>query len=237
MKRDRQRFLASASWPAPDRPRGVTVVELIVVMAIVASLMGVGLSLAGVLSRDQLRQEVTRLASALKFAHNNAALNNAQYRMVIDLEAGSYHIEVTDEPLVVAKDDSEASGSLTDEARALQDAMEKKESLFDEGEDPFDINRKVTFERVQDGVLKDTKLDDGLRFKAIYTASREEPYTEGVTSVSFFPNGFQEPVFILLQNDDGATMSLLTDALTGRVKIYDGRDEPPEDFGKVESDD
>ena len=188
--------------------RGFTLVEVMVVLAIMAAMVGGGAVLVGLLDAGKLRSEAVTITSACKYTYSQAAVNNTRYRIVFDLDTGSYSTEVVrsarvEEPVAPApglpgafgesqpaRDESEF---LTEEAQALAEKKEREDDLFDEAEDnPFGVNRRVTYERVQDGVIKPGKLPAGVKFKRIVVGNGVDR-EEGRASVSFFPNGFQEP--------------------------------------------
>ncbi len=219
--------------------RGITVVELMVVMAIVASLMGLGAYSIGMVGGSNLRSDVMRLTSVMKYTYSNAGINNTRYRLVMEVGTGKYWTEVTDEP-VVADESTQAEDDefLTEEAQKLADEREAETDLFDEAEEnPFGMRRKVSYERVQDIIIKETGLSAGVRFDKVYSPKfPDEPMTEGRAAVSFFPNGFQEQVMIVVKDDEGAAYTLITEPMTGQVKLFSEEIEVPEDFGEVEED-
>lgn len=220
-------------------PKGITVIELMVVMTIIAAIVGVGAYSVSAISASDLRNESMRVAAVMRYTYSNAALNNSRYRMVFDLETGEYYTEVTDQALVEterSKEDEEEF--LSDEARELGQRWDEEDDLFDDEEaDPFGLNRKVNYRRVNDVVIEKTNLKEGVRFAEIYTTQRDEPYTRGKAAMSFFPNGFQDQVMVVLEDSTGAQVSLLTEPMTGRVLVFTEEMELPDDFGEVERDD
>lgn len=223
--------------------KGMTVVELMVVLAIVAAIMGIGAWSLSSLSNSDLRSDSSRVAAAIKYTYANAAINNTEYRIVFDMETGEYYSEIVKEPIVEKGRQGSTNGSdddfLTEEAQRLADEVEEEQDLFeDDEENPFGMNRKVTYERVKDGVLKTTKLSDDTRFVRILKANNEDEFTEGKVSMSFFPNGFQEQVMIVIgsKEDEDVAYTLITEPLTGRVMTYSDAIEVPEGFGELEED-
>ncbi len=218
--------------------RGITIVELMVVMGIVASIIGVGAYSVSAISAADLKNESMRVAAVMRYTYSNAALNNSQYRMVFELETGRYYTEVTDGALVETKNSAEDDEEfLTDEARELGRKDDEANDLFDDEEaDPFGLNRKVSYQRVNDVVIEKTKLRSGVRFVEIHTTQREEPITNGSAAMSFYPSGFQDQVMIVLEDESGARISLVSEPMTGRVVMYTDSDELPENFGEVEYD-
>ncbi len=222
---------------------GMTVVELLVVMAIVAAMMGLGAWGLSSVSNSDLRDDANRVAAAIKYTYANAAINNTEYRLVFDMESGEYYTEIAKEPIVDKTPQGSTNGSeedfLTEEAQRLADEVEEESDLFaDDEENPFGVNRKVNYERVKSAVLKTTKLSTGNRFVRVVKANNEDAYTEGKVSMSFFPNGFQEQVMIVIGPEDekDVAYTLITEPLTGRVMTYSEPIEVPEGFGEVEED-
>lgn len=219
--------------------RGMTLVEVMVVMTIMAIIMAIGGYSLSSLGGNDLRNDTLRMASVIKYTYANAALNNARYRLVVELGTGNYYTEVTDEPVISESESAADEELLTEEARALAKTKDRENDLFDESEDnPFAVDRRVTFERVQDIVIKQTRLSEGVTFAKVYTPKfPDEPLEEGKAAVSMFPNGYMEPMLIILKDSDGNAYSLLTESMTGRVIVRTGEIDPPEGFGEQESDD
>lgn len=223
----------------PHSRHGMTVVEIIVVMAIVASIMGLGASMLGMVGNNDMKKDANRLSSVMNYTYSNAGINNSRYRLVLDLDTGTYYSEVTDQALITQSERDADLEMLTEEAREAGRQKDRDSDLFDEEEEnPFGVNRRVTFERVQNALVKDEKLSEGIRFDKIYSPRFPDgPVTEGKMAISFFPNGYVEPVLIILRDDDDGVYSLITEPMTGRVKLYGREIEVPKDFGEAEVDD
>ena len=219
--------------------RGVTVVELMVVMTIVATIMGIGAYSLGMVGGNELKNDTLRVAAVIKYTYANACLNNTRYRLVVELGSGNYYSEITDEPVISLAEQSADEEMLTEEARELGKSKDRESDLFDETEqNPFGINRRVSFERVQDVVIKETKLSEGIVFAKAYTPRfPDRALEEGRAAVSFFPNGYMEPLLLVIKDDQGNAYSLLTESMTGRVKVFSGEIDPPDGFAEVENDD
>ncbi len=228
-----------ASGRKPLAPQGMTVVELMVVMFIMAMITGLGAYAMGMIGGSDIRNDTVRMNSVIKYTYSNASINNTRYRLVFEVGTGNYYTEVTDEPVVAIDDTVEDQELLTEEARELAAQREKETDLFDDEEsNPFGINRKVSFQRVNDVVIKKTGLSDGVIIDKVYSPRFPDgPITEGRASMSFFPNGYQEQVLIIIKDDAGKAYSILTEPFTGKIKIFSEEIEPPEGFGEAEEDD
>jgi general secretion pathway protein H len=212
--------------------RGFSLIELLVVLAIIAGMMGLGANMVGMLGRGGPKKEALKLTSAARYMYQQAAVNNSHYRLVLDLETGAYHGEVVTYANVEQEVDSEEDASLlTDEARALAADERKKRSLFDDEEaNPFGVNRRVSAKRVQDGLIKEGALPPGVRFMKVLVGS-EDAIEEGTASINFYPNGYQDPAIIILSDEDGEDkFSLRTEPMTGRIILQTGEMEIPDGF-------
>ncbi|MFP4599040.1 MAG: Tfp pilus assembly protein FimT/FimU [Persicimonas sp.] len=208
------------------RPRGMTIIELMMVMAIAAGLMAMSVYTVGALSASDLRDEAMRMTSSMKYTWTRAAVNGAQYRMVIDLDEGSYHTEVTDAPVV-----REMPNLGSDEGVLPEEVAEKERrksasssNLFDDGEsDPFGIHQAPTYEQVEDGAIEPHTFKEGVSIEEVHVAYQDRPITSGKVAVNFFPDGFQQPVIIVLTGGEDDFYSLVNEPLTGRIRLTSER--------------
>ena len=159
--------------------------------------------------------------------------------MVFDLDTGEYYSEIARGPVIEETTSvADADDFLTEEAQRLAEKVEEESSLFDKDEEnPFGVNRQINYERLEDGVLKTTKLSSGTRFTRFVSPSNQQEFTEGKASMMFYPNGFQQQVMLVIKSEDGSAFTLITEPLTGRVLTHSKEIEVPEDFGVVEEDD
>ena len=219
-------------------PKGMTLTEILIVLAIVGGLLTAGLSMMGVMTQGQLRKEAMRMTSTIQYAYNQAALNNRPYRLVIDLETQEYYTEVSDRRVVVsAVQEDYDQGLLPEEARLMQEARRQRRNEFfrEEEDDPFGMSRRVGFQRAEDAVISPRTLGNGIRFESVLTDNFRNPVREGKVAIHFFPNGFQQQAqVVLVDPDSGAKFTLITEPLTGRVRIYSGEQDIPDTFGRVE---
>ncbi|MEM1347067.1 MAG: prepilin-type N-terminal cleavage/methylation domain-containing protein [Myxococcota bacterium] len=219
--------------------RGFTLIELLVVLAIVAGIAGLGAYTVGMLDQGALKSEALKITSSIKYSFSQAAVNNSRYRIVFDLDSGSYAAEVVESANVEQPTNQPGADEefLTEEAQALAEQAEREDDLFDDDEDnPFGINRRVSYQRVQDGVIDPGQLKDGMRFTRVVVGQAVD-VTSGQASINFFPNGFQEPAIVYMEDAQGRTFSIQTEPLTGRVFLYNKEIEIPSDFGQGEVDD
>ncbi len=225
---------------ASKRARGFTLIEVLMVLGIVAGLMAVSAYSLGILSSGDLKNEAMSLTASIKYMHGQAAVNNTRYRLVLDLDEGTFEGEVVQSGLVQQSRARSGEGEefLTEEARALGRKKAQERSLFDASDNPFNVNRQLSFERVQDGVIKPGKLKEGVVFDSV-RVGQGDAQTSGRASINFYPNGFQDPAVVVLREGDGEAryFTLVTEPMTGRVLLFSDPDAALPSFAEVESDD
>ena len=68
---------------------------------------------------------------------------------------------------------------------------------------------------------------DGVHFKEIYVAHRDDPVTKGQVAIYFWPTGSSEKTIVQLKDGDD-TFAILISGLTGRVDLLDGPVQDPQ---------
>jgi type II secretory pathway pseudopilin PulG len=239
----------------------MTLIELIVVIAIAAGLLGASLYSINMLTAADLRDESMRLTSAIKHTWTQAALKNTQYRLILNLEKGTYHTEIAKLPARTTRSkpddggdgDAEQSSSFgsSDPSEAMDTQQGGKVALpppteitseddleNEEETDPFGVDKAVEYREVKKSIIEETTLKEGISFKQVKTPGIEKPQRKGKVSLRFYPDGFMEPAVIVLENKRKEHFSVVTEPLTGRVKLFSRIYETPDDFGEgTESDD
>lgn len=213
--------------------------ELLVTLTIVAGLTGAAIIGVSSVTAGDLRDEAMRMTSVMKYTWTQAAINNTQYRLVLDLDADEYAVQVTDSPVAPPViDEGGDEGLLPEEAMALENeqSAEAADPFRDGSSDPFGIYRPPSYETVQNAVFDGRTLKEGVDFDQVWTAGRDQPIRSGKVAVGFFPDGFQQQVIIVLRDERDNYYSVVNEPLTGRVKIYSDIIEPDSAFGEAVDD-
>lgn len=227
----------------PLKAAGMTLVEVMVVLIIVAGMVGGGVYMTRVLTHSNLKEEAMRLASTIQYANETAALNSRQYRLVIDLDNNEYRTEVTEADVIVDAEDDQMQegfdeGMLPEEVREMEAEQQSGGQMYDDdSHDPFGITRRTGYQEVDDLLVDPRTLGDNLEIEAVLTEVNTQPVRRGRVAIHFFPNGRQQEAYILLRDTASeARFTLMTEPLTGRVLIRAGQEEIPEDFGEERTD-
>ena len=200
--------------------RGLSFVEILVVLVIMAALMAISVSALGPLKHSQLRAEAMRMTGALRMVYGRAAVNGLRYQVTFDLQENSFSVECSEE-------------------NVLLDPEEDDDRPFyaDDEADPFSLGTsQPTLLDCSEPLLPQTTLRNDIEILRVLTTHHREPVEDGTASIAYFPNGFVERSLIWIGHEDGMVLTLSIDPMTGRVFIYPEDLEVPEDFFEVEED-
>lgn len=199
--------------------RGLTLLELIIVIGILVLLLGIGASGLQNLSSTQLRTQTNRLAAALRYTYSRTVATGLYMRMVLDFEADAYEVQASAIPVFIyLEEDAKWRAAL--EAQRDKD-IEDGVAIIDTQADfkPDNVIPKVTMEK-------------GIQIDSVFIAGDTDPVNGGQASIHFFPNGFVEPAMIYISDGDGEYRTLTLNPLTGKVTHRPGKVDPPRDFGE-----
>lgn len=206
--------------------RGLTLIELIVVVTLVALLMGSMIIGMGATTNARIRSGATLIASGVRVAFSRSQSTGKSMRLAFDLDRQTVMLEESDTPMLVRRDDVVTGGAEGSTQQEL-DAIKEAERIVDGPRPPRPAFKAVTalgFET--DDPSTGRELGRGVAFKRIEVAHAEDPVTSGRAYLYFWPGGMTERASIQIgrkesEGDDGV-LSILVSPLTGRVKIVAG---------------
>jgi prepilin-type N-terminal cleavage/methylation domain-containing protein len=233
------------------RERGFTLIEIIIVLAIVGLIMSMGVGALRSLARSDLRADATHLSGAMRFLFDRASTTGKTHRLVLDLEGGRYWAEVSDDKFFVPRDaeSPEAARRREDtenhedeerraaEEKAAEAAARGSSSTLasDSSYDPAKLEigefkpKRARFAAFKEMALKPVKLHKRVVLRSVYTPRLTEPVTAGRAYIYFYALGQTEPAIVELSDPAGeAIYSLVAHPITGRVRIYNQDVQPPQ---------
>ena len=237
----------------PRSDAGFTLIEIIVVLAIVGLIMGLGVNALRSLARSDLRGAATHLSGAMRFLFDRASTTGKTHRLVLDLEGGRYWAEITDDKFYVprevespeatrrreeleAKEDEERLAAAAKAAQATSGSSSSSSSGLPM-DSSFDVSKldvgefrpkRARFAAFKELAIKPVTLSKRVVFRSIYTPRSTEPVTSGRAYIYFFPLGQTEAAIVSLSDPDGETVySLVAHPITGRVRVYNQEVKPP----------
>jgi general secretion pathway protein H len=215
-------------WCARGPARGVTLVEVLIVVALMGLLAGSILFGGGLMGGARERGATSLLITATRkgIAHANAT--GRPVRLVMDLEQQRVHLEESSSSKMVR--DNPKTVDLRARAKRLEREVREEAERGLDG----DVSATGGFRPVlllgEDGPEAGRELGPGVKFRLVQTDRDPDPITTGKAYLHFWPGGVTEHAVIQIYSgspaEEGLTVSV--SALTGRAAVTRGRVGLPE---------
>ncbi len=203
--------------------RAMTLVEILIVMAIVALMMGVIVAGSGQTSSARLRQSGALISGAVRVAYGRASSMSRPTRLVFDFEKQTITLEESDAPMLVQSKDVTGTGGADPVTEAEKNAVAEGQRIVAGPQAP-----RAAFKAVTDaGFGKEPKpLPSGIQFRSVQAAHDDAVRRTGRAYLYFWPGGQTERAVIQVRigekDEDADTLSLVVSALTGKVEVKSG---------------
>jgi len=189
----------------PSLDAGFTLIEVMIVIAIIALILAVG---APKLfdTKNQMRSAVRRMAIVTRDIRNIARLRNATVRLVLNMDpehTHSYSVEI-------------APGTVPLLSKDQEEDLRKSTSIQRADEAP-----KSDFAPETSFVKKPVNLPRGLVIDSVEYGEKKEVVTTGKAYVHFFPQGLSQQVAIHLSNKKSLHWTIYINPLTGRADVFE----------------
>ena len=204
---------------------GVTLVEVLIVVALIAILSGAVVFSGGMLSASRLRGGATLIGSAVRLGIARANTSGHPGRLVLDLDHNRVLLEEASGSVMLREKKAPAGG-----AQAATDAEQKAKAETDRILDGPHAPR-ATFHPVASfsDSPQGRDLGKGVEIAQVQTEHDENPVTTGRGYVYFWPGGLTERAHIQLKRKDAEeALTVIVSPLTGRTKIEKGLVDMPE---------
>lgn len=200
----------------PMNRRGFTLIELMIVIAIMGLVLGLAYPQYQVVSRANLRESSRQMAGAIRYLYSRAILDKKPWRLAIDFKNNKYWGEQLTE-----------SGEISGEPRKKVDnSWVRAESISNNQYNLYapggTSERKITqYVKTTTFVLKETRLPQGVLFRDMRVLG-QDPVNGGTGYIYFSPyGGVQRAVIHLKHEDHNWIYTLVTKPMSGRVAIFD----------------
>jgi len=214
------------------RARGMTLIEVLVVLVLIALLTSAIVVGTGGVSSARLKGAASLVVSLSKVAITRANATGRPVRIVFDIEQNRIALEeAIGSRLLRVKDGEKSSGA---GAKAATEAEKKAEAEAEGFLQGGRVARPsfVPSKRVElggDNMGAGRQFDSGIVYKQVQTEHDEKPRTEGRAYLYFWPGGSTEWASIQLQvKGKKSTLTVLVSPLTGRSQIKSGSVDLPD---------
>jgi prepilin-type N-terminal cleavage/methylation domain-containing protein len=215
---------------------GITLIEMLVVMAVLALLAGaltVGFTR---LPETALRREGTRVAAVLRTAYDRGTDSGAHHRVVIDFAEGTFALERCEGKVQVRKvrdlQEEVERQRIEAEKQALVAGLQTADQLL--STIVSEAGQKVGgvaglggagCEPVRGAMGGKQRLGGRpqVSFSRVFVAHLEQPAEDGQVTVNFFPLGTAERAMIELEADVQHHFSIVVHPLSGRLELMQGQ--------------
>ena len=216
------------------RRDGMTLVEVLIVIIIMALAAGGATIALGSVTRAKLRQAAGRSVAAARFAYHRAVTQGRTVRIVFDLENGMISFEEADGRVYLAQSDDPTRLAMRDDEAAI-DAVDP----WSAAEARLENTLRPSFGRSAFGPISDSDgeaieryqarpIGDDIRIIRFFSAVEENPRESGRASLYFFPSGRTQRAVVHLADNADRVYSVAFHPLTGRGRVYPFAYEPEE---------
>jgi len=222
--------------PRPHQ-RGLTLIEVMIVLVLMGLLMGTLVFGSGALFGASRRAAAGLIMAGVQKGLAHANTIGKPVRLSIDMTAGRLMLEESTTSLALrhpkAPETTPAEG---EEQPSLADLAVQDAQIAGEGFLAFATSPSSGFSPIdllgQEDDLPGRPIDPKIKITKVQTEHDEEPVTEGIAYIYFWPGGVTERAVVQLGrglDDEGITVEV--SPLTGRARVSRGKVELPEPVG------
>ena len=200
--------------------RGFTLVELMVVMAVIGSAALLVVPAMASLTGANARRSAGELAGSMRALFEIAGLRHATCRLVLDLDKSTWRAECAQGRAGVSTDGKE---DLVERARSL--AARGYVPLFSLVEAFQAVLEKSKYGELGDRLVSKRELPGGARFGPVEVEGRQDPFEKGSAYVYFFPGGRAQAAKVPVI-DGNFRYTVVLEPFTGRAAVVVGEVKP-----------
>jgi general secretion pathway protein H len=208
--------------------RGVTLLEIMIVMVLIAIVTGGVVFGTGQLAGARLKRTATMIAGAVRVAFTRATATSKNQRIVFDLDEQKIWLEESELPMLVQSKDTSPAGGAEAATVAEKTALEESDRIV-----KGPRVARASFHAVESlgfaegtGARGPRPIGRGIKFREVQSIHDAAPRVSGRAYLYFWPGGQSELSEIQVRIgdsvDDGDTLTLVVAPLTGKVTVKNG---------------
>lgn len=213
--------------------RGVSLLEILIVLGLVTILFGAVASGVGRLSGSRMRAAAGLVMTSVRAAISRANSQGRPVRLVFDLDEQRLILEETRGRMLRVRDSDEGAKAGAAAATELEREAADLASSFSQGPRAAQPRFSPVESYGRDEEGSGRSLGPGIHYMQVQTEHDVEPVVEGRAYLYFWPGGGTEEAVIQVgRPGDFDGITVLVNALTGRARLERGRidmDDPRRD--------
>jgi general secretion pathway protein H len=216
---------------------GVTLMEVLIVIAVVTVATGMAMLGGGVADSARLRRSSVLIASAIRVAYGHANATSKVVRLVFNFEQRTVAIEESSSQLWLAKNDRTGGAQAATDAE--RKAIEEAESIVKGVHAPRPSFRPVkAFGFTGEKGSQGKELERNIRFLQIEPGHQDDAIKADQAYLYFWPGGQTERAALQLSiggsTFDADVVTILVSPLTGKADIRKGKVNMPRPRDDIE---
>ncbi|HEY4103206.1 MAG TPA: prepilin-type N-terminal cleavage/methylation domain-containing protein [Polyangiaceae bacterium] len=205
--------------------RGLTLVELLIVIALIAVLAGTVMMGPGLLEGSRMKSAATLIVSGVRLGLTRASTTGKPTRLAFDLESNKITLEEANTSVVLREHTKDGSSGAQPATELEKKAHVDADRILEGPHPPRPSFKPVPGFVASSGEAGPARsLGNGVEFISVQTEHDDEPRTSGRAYLYFFPGGTTERASVQLKRKgDDTGLTVTVSGLTGRAKIERGR--------------
>lgn len=186
-----------------------------IALLLVVLLMSVAIPTFNSYSGVNLRKSASRLQGVVQDVYNRAALSGHTHRLVFDLDKQTFHVEFTPQEFLLPKERQDQQQLKEAEQKAEEQEKKQQESAALPGQ-----VKRIRFTPIADKLGTPKRLDKDVRIVKVWADHLEEWLATGQVTVTFFPDGYVQQAFVMLEGSTAASqLTVVFEPLTGETRV------------------
>lgn len=214
--------------------RGLTLIEVVIAIALVAVLTGSLLFGRNMLVGSRMKAAATLIVSSVRYGLTRANATGKPARLVLDFDKKQVLLEESSTSLMLREKGKDPSGGAMPASSAEAKARAESERIIEGPKVARPSFSKLTG---VSGAIEELSagrpLGEGVELVQVKTEHDEQEIREGRAYIYFWPGGTTERAIVQLKKagDKETALTVVLSPLTGRAKIEKGAVDFPEPRG------